>query len=92
VITVIRARHARINARRSLRRLREDLGLTQKQLAARLHVGANTISYRESGRVGLTAEALVQTAHLLGHDVVLIPHQVAGTHPGARPTGTGWPT
>jgi transcriptional regulator with XRE-family HTH domain len=91
VITVIGAHHARTHARRALRRLREDLGITQKQLAALLHVATYTVRYRENGRIGITTEALVQTAHTLGHDVVLIPHQVASTHPGARPTGTGWP-
>jgi transcriptional regulator with XRE-family HTH domain len=91
MIAVIDARHARTNTRRALRRLRQHHGLTQHQLAQMLHVGTNTVSYRETGRVGITAEALVQTAHALGHDIVLIPHQVAGTHPGRRSTGTGWP-
>ncbi len=91
MITVINTRHARTHARQALRELRKQAGITQKLLAAKLHVGANTLSYRESGRAGLTAEALVVTAAALGHDVVLIPHHVSGTHPGARPTGTGWP-
>lgn len=31
---------------------------------------------------------MIDHAHVLGFDVALIPLR----HPGARPTGTGWPT
>lgn len=92
MITILSPRHARQNVRRALRRLRRANGLHQTQLAAILHVHPHTVGYRENGHVGIAAETLIETADALGYDVALISRQVTGNRPGARLTGTGWPT
>ncbi len=71
-----------------IRRLRHDAGLTLDQLARRVHVTRNAASKRELRSPSLAVAVLVDTAHVLGYDLALIPKR----HPGARPTGTGWPT
>lgn len=69
------------------RHLRETAGLSRRQLAARLFVSMVTVGGRERGTKGYDADALIDTAHVLGFRVALIPQR----HPGARDTGTGWP-
>lgn len=71
----------------SFREMRLNRKLTQQQLGVRLHVHQHTVSYRESGSL-LDVDAALRTAHVFGYDLALIPKR----HPGARPTGTGWPT
>ena len=43
-----------------LKDIREDLDITQKELAARLHIGQNTYSQYENGQRGLPIEVLMQ--------------------------------
>ena len=74
-------------AARLFKHLREQLGLTRRELAARLFVTGTTVAKREQGQHGYATDALIDTAHVLGFDVALVPAR----HPGARPTGTGWP-
>ena len=45
-----------------LKDIREDLDITQKELAARLHIGQNTYSQYENGQRGLPTEVLMQLA------------------------------
>lgn len=83
MITILSERHAA----RLLRHLREQLGLSRRTLGARLFVNAATVANREHGVRGIATDALIDMAHVLGFDVALVPAR----HPGARPTGTGWP-
>lgn len=83
MITIISERYAA----RLFRHLREQRRLTRRELAARLFVSNVTVSNREHGVRGYATDALIDTAHVLGFDVALVPSR----HPGARPTGTGWP-
>lgn len=69
-----------------LRALRELAGLTTRQLGAAAHISKSAVSKREHSS-GITANALVEHVGPLGYDVALIRR----VHPGARPTGTGWP-
>lgn len=84
MITLLSERHAA----RLFRYFREQAGLTRRELARRLFVTGTTISKREQGAHGYATDVLIDTAHVLGYTVALIPQR----HPGARPTGTGWPT
>jgi DNA-binding XRE family transcriptional regulator len=77
----------RRHLRDTFRRLRRNARLTQAQLGDKLYVHHSTIRFREAGRVHFTFDAAQQTARVFGYDVALIPQR----HPGARPTGTGWP-
>lgn len=72
---------------RVFQHLRVGRGLTRRDLAARLYVSAKTVANRERCELGMTTEVLIDTAHVLGFAVALVPQR----HPGARPTGTGWP-
>ena len=83
MITIISERHAA----QALRRIREQQHVTRQALADRIPVSFSSVRQREFSRRGLHTDALIDTAHALGHDVVLIPSR----RPGARPTGTGWP-
>lgn len=69
-----------------LRRLRLDAGLTMRQLGARAHMSTSGIAKRETARAGYVG-ILIGHAQALGYGVALVPQR----HPGARPTGTGWP-
>ena len=71
----------------TLRRLRLDAGLSLREVARRAHVSANGVQKREVSRAGYLG-MLVEHVAVLGFDVALVPAR----HPGARPTGTGWPT
>lgn len=70
-----------------LRGLRHDAGLTLRDVGHRAHVSKSGVSKRETNN-GITAGALIDHAQVLGYAVALVPQR----HPGARPTGTGWPT
>jgi DNA-binding XRE family transcriptional regulator len=83
VITIVNGRHVV----RLLRHLRDQSGLTRRDMAARLFVTAKTVANRELGARDVTTDVLVDTAHVLGWAVALVPQR----HPGARNTGTGWP-
>lgn len=83
MITILSERHAA----RLIRHFREQLGLTRRALGARLFVSPKTVANREDGTHGIATDTLIDMAHVLGFDVALIPAR----HPGARPTGTGWP-
>lgn len=83
MITIPHSRYARM----LLRHLREAAGLTRRDLAARLFVSNSTVGNREHGSRGYDTDALIDTAHVLGYAVALVPLR----HPGARNTGTGWP-
>lgn len=83
MITILSERHAA----RLFRYFREQAGLTRRDLGARLFVSNVTVANREYGVRGIATDALIDTAHVLGFAVALIPQR----HPGARNTGTGWP-
>jgi transcriptional regulator with XRE-family HTH domain len=68
-----------------LRHLREQAGLTRKQLSERIYISARTIADREYGQRGLDTDALIDTARAIGFTVALLPAA------GRRDTGTGWP-
>lgn len=63
------------HAMRLLGKLRQLAGLTQAELAKQLHVGRSTVVRREHARIGVYADALIETADRLGYDVALIPRQ-----------------
>ena len=68
------------------RRMRINRKLSQRELAERLFVHQHTVCSRElHARIDL--DATLRTAAAFGYQVALIPAR----HPGARPTGTGWP-
>lgn len=71
----------------TLRRLRLDAGLSLRQVARLAHVSANGVQKREASRASYLG-MLVEHVGALGYAVALVPAR----HPGARPTGTGWPT
>jgi transcriptional regulator with XRE-family HTH domain len=77
----------RHHLRAAFRQMRHNRKLTQRQLAERLRAHPRTIGYRESGQNHFDFDAIQQTARAFGYDVALVPQR----HPGARPTGTGWP-
>lgn len=74
-------------AARLFRHLREQAKVSRRDLAARLFVSTGTLVNRELGARGIPTDALIDTAHVLGFRLALIPQR----HPGARDTGTGWP-
>jgi transcriptional regulator with XRE-family HTH domain len=84
VITIRNSQHLA----RVLRHLREQAGLTRRELAGRLYVSATTIANRERGCGGWHTDSTIDAAHTLGYDVALTPSR----RPGRRNTGTGWPT
>lgn len=83
MITILSERHAA----RILRHFRETAHLTRRDLARRLFVTGTTVAKRENGEHGMATDVLIDTAHVLGFRLVLLPER----HPGARDTGTGWP-
>lgn len=83
MITILSERHAA----RLLRHFREQAGLTRREVGKRLFVSGTTVAKREQGAHGYATDALIDTAHVLGYAVALVPQR----HPGARDTGTGWP-
>lgn len=83
MITILSERHAS----RLFRYLREQRQLTRRELGKRLFVSNVTVGNRELGIRGIPTDALIDTAHVLGYAVALVPQR----HPGARDTGTGWP-
>lgn len=78
---------SRQHAAQVFKHLRLGQDMARTTLARQLYVSAKTVANREQGVSGLTTEALIDTAHVLGFGVALVPLR----HPGARPTGTGWP-
>lgn len=70
----------------AFREMRINRRLTQHQLAKRLFVHQHTVSEREN-HARFDLESTLRTAAEFGYDVALLPKR----HPGARPTGTGWP-
>lgn len=83
MITIISRRHAAA----VFRHLRENRHLSRLDLADRLFVTQKTVGNRERCELGMSTEVLLDTAHVLGYTVALVPQR----HAGARPTGTGWP-
>jgi len=83
VITIASERHAAL----LFRHLREQQHLTRRDLASRLFVSAKTVGDRERGTKGYALDAAIDTAYVVGFGLALVPQR----HPGARPTGTGWP-
>jgi transcriptional regulator with XRE-family HTH domain len=73
------------NIGRLLRHLREQAGLTTRQLGRLAHVTSSGLSKREHTS-GITAYGLIHHLQPLGYEVVLRP-----TANHYRPTGTGWP-
>jgi DNA-binding XRE family transcriptional regulator len=84
VITILNRRHAAL----LFRHLRDQLGLSRAEVARRLFMSRKTLMNRETGVRTLISDEAIGHAHVLGFDLALIPKR----HPGARPTGTGWPT
>lgn len=84
MITILSRRHAAL----VFRHLREQLDLSRRDVGARLFVSAKTVGDRERQVRTIVADEAIDHAHVLGFDLALIPAR----HPGARPTGTGWPT
>lgn len=83
MITIVSRRHAA----EIFRHQRLAHGLTRRDIAARLFVSPKTVGNRERGELGMTTEVLLDMAHVHGFALALVPAR----HPGARPTGTGWP-
>jgi DNA-binding XRE family transcriptional regulator len=83
MITILSQRHAAL----VFRYLRERQRISRRDLAARLFVSEKTVGNRERHVLGMATDATIDTAHALGYRLALVPHP----HPGARPTGTGWP-
>lgn len=54
---------------KNLRRIREEQGLTQEQLAARAEAKQATISQIESGKTGFTRDSVLRLARALGVDI-----------------------
>ena len=50
----------------TIRKLRQERGLTQKQVAEYLQVDRSTYAYYESGRPKLSIDVLVKLAHFYG--------------------------
>lgn len=84
MITILSRRHAG----QLFRYLRETLALSRRDVAARLFVSAKTVGDRERCVRTIVPDEAIDHAHVLGFDLALVPQR----HPGARPTGTGWPT
>jgi DNA-binding XRE family transcriptional regulator len=75
-----------------LRAMRRDTGgqrtgMSQAELARRLHVTPKTITYRERGQRNMVIDVVIETARVFGYDVALIPMRRSGV----EDTGTGWP-
>lgn len=83
VITIISRRHAAL----LFRHLRAQHGLSRAEVARRLFVSRKTLMNRETGVRTIISDEAIGHARVFGYDLALIPQR----HPGARPTGTGWP-
>jgi transcriptional regulator with XRE-family HTH domain len=83
VITIRNAQHLA----RVLAYLRQNAGLTRRELGSRLFVTATTIGNRDRGRYRWDTDSTIDAANVVGYDLALIPQR----RPGRRPTGTGWP-
>jgi transcriptional regulator with XRE-family HTH domain len=70
----------------TLRELRHNAGLSLRQLSQLASLSASGIQKRERSTAGYVG-ILIEHVRPLGYAVALIPQR----HPGARPTGTGWP-
>ncbi len=85
-----------------LKRLRENAGLTQRQLGKLAHVTSSGLAKRERTN-GITTYGLINHVRPLGYEVVLIPIPLepgeieqgrrtpGDTSVWFRSTGTGWP-
>jgi transcriptional regulator with XRE-family HTH domain len=62
---------------RVLRHLREQAGLSRKQLGQLIYISDRTIANREYGQRGLNTDALIDTARAFGYDLALIPSEDA---------------
>lgn len=71
----------------ALRRIRKQCGITVNQLVVGSFLTRSCV-YRRESTGAISSASLIDHAHVLGFDLALIPQR----HPGARPTGTGWPT
>ena len=70
-----------------LRHLRDQAGLTRRELADRLFVSPTTVANRERCCGGWDTDSTIDAASIVGFDLAL----VRSRRPGQRPTGTGWP-
>lgn len=70
----------------TLRQLRQNAGLSVRQLAARVSLSPSGIAKREQSHANYVG-ILIEHAAGLDFRLALIPQR----HPGARDTGTGWP-
>ena len=70
-----------------LRALREDRGLSQKEIAAVLNIAQNTYSQYETGAIALTAPALIALADFYGVNIDYILDRT--DMPGQYPPKTG---
>lgn len=86
---MIRIRNSQQLAR-LLRQLRETAGMSRRDVAGRLFITPKNLGDHETGRRGWNTDATIDIANIFGFDVALVPQ--AARRPGARPTGTGWPT
>ncbi|WIM97829.1 helix-turn-helix domain-containing protein [Actinoplanes oblitus] len=59
-------------ANQVLHTLRRLANLSRPGLSRRLHVSSQTLRDREQNRRGLSVDALVETANVLGYDVILL--------------------
>ncbi len=71
----------------TIKERRQQLRLTQRELAEHLDVGPNMISTLESGVSGLSEDKMVDLAHRLGMDPteVLLWHRSESGKKNARP-------
>jgi len=70
-----------------LRALREDRGLSQKEVAAVLSIAQNTYSQYETGTIELTAPVLITLADLYGVNIDYLLDRT--DTPGQYPPKTG---
>jgi transcriptional regulator with XRE-family HTH domain len=60
----------------ALRRAREEMGFSQRELSTRTGVPQSHISKIENGATDLRLSSLVEMAHALEHEVVLVPRKL----------------
>ncbi len=48
-----------------IREIRKEKGISQRELAEKIHVDSSTLSYYESGRLKLTFEIAIEIADIL---------------------------
>jgi transcriptional regulator with XRE-family HTH domain len=68
--------HANDDILQTLRTARESLGLSQRDLSARVDVPQSHISKIESGGTDLRLSSLIELARALDHEVVLVPRKL----------------